>query len=62
MTSVTLAMVAKRAGVSTATVSMVLRNRGRISYETRQRVLHILDQMGYVYNQTAANLRNRTSN
>ncbi|WP_074012169.1 LacI family DNA-binding transcriptional regulator [Candidatus Sodalis sp. SoCistrobi] len=62
MTSVTLAQVAKRAGVSTATVSMVLRNRGRISHETRQRVLHILDEMGYVYNQTAANLRNRTSN
>ncbi|VFS03014.1 LacI family transcriptional regulator [Enterobacter cancerogenus] len=28
MTTVTLAQVAERAGVSTATVSMVLRNRG----------------------------------
>lgn len=62
MTSVTLAQVAERAGVSTATVSMVLRNRGRISDATRQRVLLTLDEMGYVYNQTAANLRNRTSN
>ncbi|HEY1843261.1 MAG TPA: LacI family DNA-binding transcriptional regulator [Buttiauxella sp.] len=62
MTSITLAMVAERAGVSTATVSMVLRNRGRISEATRQRVLLALDEMGYVYNQTAANLRNRTSN
>lgn len=62
MTSVTLAKVAERAGVSTATVSMVLRNRGRISEATRQRVLLTLDEMGYVYNQTAANLRNRTSN
>ncbi|RKQ39961.1 LacI family DNA-binding transcriptional regulator [Enterobacter sp. R1(2018)] len=62
MTSVTLAKVAERAGVSTATVSMVLRNRGRISEATRQRVLLALDEMGYVYNQTAANLRNRTSN
>ncbi|AJZ88132.1 LacI family DNA-binding transcriptional regulator [Cedecea neteri] len=62
MTSVTLAQVAERAGVSTATVSMVLRNRGRISDATRQRVLLALDEMGYVYNQTAANLRNRTSN
>ncbi|WP_034949330.1 LacI family DNA-binding transcriptional regulator [Erwinia oleae] len=62
MTSVTLAQVAERAGVSTATVSMVLRNQGRISVATRQRVLHTLDEMGYVYNQTAANLRNRTSN
>lgn len=62
MASVTLAQVAERAGVSTATVSMVLRNRGRISDATRQRVMKALDESGYVYNQTAANLRNRTSN
>ncbi|POP43504.1 LacI family transcriptional regulator [Superficieibacter electus] len=62
MTTITLAEVAKRAGVSTATVSMVLRNRGRISQVTRERVLKALDESGYVYNQTAANLRNRSSN
>lgn len=62
MTTVTLAQVAERAGVSTATVSMVLRNRGRISQATRERVLKALDETGYVYNQTAANLRNRSSN
>lgn len=62
MTTITLAEVAKRAGVSTATVSMVLRNRGRISPATRERVLQALDESGYVYNQTAANLRNRSSN
>lgn len=62
MNTVTLAQVAQRAGVSTATVSMVLRNRGRISQATRERVLKALDDSGYVYNQTAANLRNRSSN
>lgn len=62
MTTVTLAQVAAKAGVSTATVSMVLRNRGRISQATRERVLQALDASGYVYNQTAANLRNRSSN
>ncbi|MCT4701833.1 LacI family DNA-binding transcriptional regulator [Enterobacteriaceae bacterium H20N1] len=62
MSTVTLAQVAQRASVSTATVSMVLRNRGRISSATRERVLLALDELGYVYNQTAANLRNRTSN
>lgn len=62
MTTITLAQVAERAGVSTATVSMVLRNRGRISQATRERVLKALDETGYVYNQTAANLRNRSSN
>ncbi|MDV5141632.1 LacI family DNA-binding transcriptional regulator [Chimaeribacter arupi] len=62
MTSITLADVAAHAGVSTATVSMVLRNRGRISAATRRRVLEAIDALGYVYNQTAANLRNRRSN
>lgn len=62
MTTLTLAQVAQRAGVSTATVSMVLRNKGRISQATRERVLKALDESGYVYNQTAANLRNRSSN
>ena len=62
MTTITLAQVAERAGVSTATVSMVLRNRGRISQATRERVLKAIDDSGYVYNQTAANLRNRSSN
>ena len=62
MTGITLADVAKRAGVSTATVSMVLCNKGRISQSTRERVLRALDESGYVYNQTAANLRNRSSN
>ncbi|ROU15917.1 LacI family DNA-binding transcriptional regulator [Kluyvera ascorbata] len=62
MTTVTLVQVAERAGVSTATVSMVLRNKGRISQHTRERVLKALDDSGYVYNQTAANLRNRSSN
>lgn len=62
MTTITLALVAEYAGVSTATVSMVLRNRGRISQATRDRVFKALDETGYVYNQTAANLRNRSSN
>ena len=62
MTGITLADVAKRAGVSTATVSMVLCNKGRISQATREKVLRALDETGYVYNQTAANLRNRRSN
>lgn len=62
MSAVTLAHVAKRAGVSTATVSMVLCNKGRISPATREKVLRALDESGYVYNQTAANLRNRSSN
>lgn len=62
MSNVTVADIAKHLGVSTATVSMTLRNKGRISEHTRQRVLKAIDELGYVYNQTAANLRNKSSN
>lgn len=49
--------VAIAASVSRATVSQVLRNSGRISEETRQRVIRVMNEIGYVYNRTAANLR-----
>lgn len=62
MSNLTLADIARHLGISTATVSMTLRNKGRISEQTRQRVLAAIDELGYVYNQTAANLRNRSSN
>ena len=62
MSNVTVADIARHLGVSTATVSMTLRNKGRISDYTRQRVLKAIDELGYVYNQTAANLRNKSSN
>lgn len=43
----TIYNVAQRAGVSIATVSKVLNHTGRISEETRRRVLAIMDEMGY---------------
>lgn len=49
--------VAEAAGVSRATVSQVLRGSGRISAETRQRVVKVINEIGYVYNRAAANLR-----
>lgn len=49
--------VAEAAGVSRATVSQVLRGSGRISAETRQRVIRVINEIGYVYNRAAANLR-----
>ncbi|MDD1780359.1 LacI family DNA-binding transcriptional regulator [Enterovibrio sp. ZSDZ35] len=54
--------VAKRCQVSTATVSMVLTNKGRISDKTRKRVLDAVSELGYIYNQAAANLRHKRSN
>ncbi|CAB3763618.1 LacI family DNA-binding transcriptional regulator [Paraburkholderia solisilvae] len=43
----TLSEVAARAGVTSATVSNVLRNRGRVGDETRQRVLDAVAALGY---------------
>ncbi|MCK9221747.1 MAG: LacI family DNA-binding transcriptional regulator [Limnochordia bacterium] len=41
--------VAKAAGVSAATVSMVLNNKGSISASTRQHVLAVADELGYIH-------------
>jgi LacI family transcriptional regulator len=48
MTSrVTMADVAREAGVSTMTVSRVVNEKGEISAATRQRVLAVIEQLGY---------------
>lgn len=39
--------VAARAGVSMMTVSLALRNQGRMAPETRRRVLRVADEVGY---------------
>ena len=44
---VTRADVAKKAGVSTATVSYVLNKSRKISEETRQKVLKVVDELNY---------------
>jgi LacI family transcriptional regulator len=62
VSNITIADLAKHCGVSTATVSMVLTNKGRISQRTRERVLKAVDELGYVYNQAAANLRHKRTN
>jgi DNA-binding LacI/PurR family transcriptional regulator len=43
----TLAEVARHAGVTPATVSNVLRNRGRVGVATRERVLAAIQTLGY---------------
>lgn len=62
LSKVNIKDVAESAGVSIATVSQVLGNKGRISEKTRKKVKETLDKLGYVYNQNAANLRSRQSN
>lgn len=53
----TLETVAKEAGVSIPTVSQVLRGTGRISDETRKRVLRAAKTLHYVTDQKAATMR-----
>src|SRR5262245_26951366 len=49
--------VAKRAEFSTQTVSRVLSRPNMVSPQTRQKVMKAVEQLGYVPNATAKNLR-----
>src|SRR4051812_49167046 len=53
----TLRDIAEHAGVSMATVSLVLRKSPLVAEATRERVLRAVDVLGYVYNRGAASLR-----
>lgn len=58
---VTLQHVAKHAGVSRSTASLVMRGSPSISAATRDKVLTSMQQLGYVYDRLAANLRSKAS-
>ena len=59
--SVTMADVAKEAGVDKATVSRVLRGDPRISPKTRERVWEVIKRLGYKPNALARGLSARKS-
>ena len=58
----TILDIAREAGVSKSTVSLVLQGSGLIRPETAVRVRKAIDDVGYVYNRGAANLRKAHSN
>ena len=58
---VTLLDIAADAGVSRATVSLVIRNVPSVADSTRKRVLRSIKRLGYVYHRGAANLRTQQS-
>ncbi|WP_428945482.1 Mal regulon transcriptional regulator MalI [Pantoea sp. FN060301] len=62
MKKVSIIDVAKRAGVSVSTVSLVLRRKGKISDATIEKVQAAINDIGYIHNVAAANLRANTSN
>lgn len=57
----TIMDVARQAGVSKSTVSLVLQGSERIREETAQRVRDASRKLGYVYNRQAAELRRQSS-
>jgi LacI family transcriptional regulator len=56
---ITIRDVARRAGVSTMTVSRVINSSGYASPETRKRVEQAVSELGYVPNAVARHLRSR---
>jgi LacI family transcriptional regulator len=58
---VTVDDLARHAGVSRATVSLVLRKSPLVAEKTRASVLEAVANLGYVYNRGAANLRTQRS-
>jgi transcriptional regulator with XRE-family HTH domain len=59
--SVTVIDIAREAGVSKSTVSLVLRDSPLVHAETRVKVQAAIEKLGYVYNRSAANLRQSKS-
>jgi LacI family transcriptional regulator len=57
----TILDIGREAGVSKSTVSLVLQGSQVVRPETRERVQRAMDQLGYVYNRGAANLRRQRS-
>ena len=57
----TILDVARQAGVSKSTVSLVLQNSSLVKQSTREEVARAIDELGYVYNRSAAGLRGAAS-
>lgn len=57
----TIVDIARAAGVSKSTVSLVLKESPLVKSATRDRVMRAIDQLGYVYNRSAASLRTARS-
>jgi LacI family transcriptional regulator len=56
---VSLKDVARHAGVSTGTVSMVLNGKPSVAAKTRAHVQQVIDELGYVYDRSGAQLRTK---
>lgn len=59
---ITLIDVAKAAGVSKSTVSLVLQRSPLVGAATRAKILGVMQELGYVYHRGAASLRRTNAN
>ncbi len=59
---VTLQVIADELAVSTATVSLALRDSPVVALETKERVQRLARDLGYIYNRSAASLRTARTN
>ncbi|MGL4634404.1 MAG: LacI family DNA-binding transcriptional regulator [Beijerinckiaceae bacterium] len=59
---VTLQIIADRLAVSTATVSLALRDSTVVADVTKRKVQRVAREMGYIYNRSAASLRTSRTN
>ncbi|MBZ5963717.1 LacI family DNA-binding transcriptional regulator [Leuconostoc gelidum subsp. gelidum] len=59
--TITIKDIANKAGLSPASVSRILTNRGRFNAETAQKVRDLAESMGYFKNQSAADLSQKES-
>ncbi|QFT29960.1 LacI family DNA-binding transcriptional regulator [Roseibium porphyridii] len=57
----TLGHIADQLGISTATVSLALRDSPLVAEETREKVKQTAQEIGYIYNRSAASLRTARS-
>lgn len=57
----TLGHIADQLGISTATVSLALRDSPLVAEETREKVKQTAQEIGYIYNRSAASLRTSRS-
>jgi LacI family transcriptional regulator len=58
---ITVVEIARAAGVSKSTVSLVLQGSSLVNQVTRAKVTAVIRELGYVYNRGAANLRQSNS-
>lgn len=58
---ITLGHIADQLGVSTATVSLALRDSPLVAEETKTKVKETAEKIGYIYNRSAASLRTARS-